>query len=241
MPKDDHERKSLALKDPWQIRKTALDKELSPYDVGRAFFHINQRRGFKSNRKSQDNEAGVVKQSIAELEMRLSETGARTLGEFLADRNASGEPVRARRLGDQTSALYDLYPDRYMLEKEFDEIWSSQASYNPLLFSDDAKEAIKGIIFYQRKLKPQEVGRCTLIPEETRISKSLPSFQRFRIYQELANLSWLDRGGQGAPGHVFFRSKRRPFLRARSEEEGHLQRDEADPEEDGCLRLRRLL
>ena len=196
MPKDDHERKSLALKDPWQIRKTALDKELSPYDVGRAFFHINQRRGFKSNRKSQDNEAGVVKQSIAELEMRLSETGARTLGEFLADRHASGEPVRARRLGDQTSALYDLYPDRYMLEKEFDEIWSSQASYNPALFSGDAKDVIKGIIFYQRKLKPQEVGRCTLIPEETRISKSLPSFQRFRIYQELANLAWLDREGR---------------------------------------------
>ena len=102
MPKDDHKRKSLALKDPWQIRKTALDKELSPYDVGRAFFHINQRRGFKSNRKSQDNEAGVVKQSIAELEMRLSETGARTLGEFLADRHASGEPVRARRRVGQT-------------------------------------------------------------------------------------------------------------------------------------------
>ena len=59
--------------------------------------------------------------------------------------------------------------------------------------------AIKGIIFYQRKLKPQEVGRCTLIPEETRISKSLPSFQRFRIYQELANLFWLDREGKAHP------------------------------------------
>ena len=104
--------------------------------------------------------------------------------------------MRARRLGSQTSALYDLYPDRYMLEKEFDAIWSSQASYNPSLFSDDAREAIKDKIFYQRKLKPQEVGRCTLIPEEKRISKSLPSFQRFRIYQELANLSWLDREGR---------------------------------------------
>ncbi len=196
MPEDENERKSLALKDPWQIRKSALDNELNPFDVGRAFFHINQRRGFKSNRKSQDNEAGVVKQSIAELEMRLFETGARTLGEFLADRNASGKTVRARRLGDQTSALYDLYPNRYMLEKEFDEIWSSQALYNPSLFSDEAKDAVKGIIFYQRKLKPQEVGRCTLIPEEERIPKCLPSFQRFRIYQELANLSWLDRDGK---------------------------------------------
>lgn len=199
MPEDEHERRTLALKDPWQIRKTALDKEMSPYDVGRAFFHLNQRRGFKSNRKSQDNEAGVVKQSIAELEMRLSETGARTLGEFLADRHASGEPVRARRLGSQTSALYDLYPDRYMLEKEFDAIWSSQAAFNPSLFNDEAKDAVKDIIFYQRKLKPQEVGRCTLIPEETRVSKSLPSFQRFRIYQELANLSWLDREGKAHP------------------------------------------
>ena len=64
MPEDDDQRHALAFKDPYSIRKKALDEQVHPHEMGRAIFHINQRRGFKSNRKSGDNEAGVVKQSI---------------------------------------------------------------------------------------------------------------------------------------------------------------------------------
>ena len=195
MPTDEKERQAVALKDPYSIRKAALDKAVAPEDLGRALFHINQRRGFKSNRKSGDNEAGVVKQSVAALEMQLMERKARTFGEFLADRHAKKETVRARRLGPKTSDLYEFYPNRAMLEHEFDLLWSTQASYNPGLYKEEKAEQLKDIIFFQRKLKPQEVGRCTFLPEEKRISKALPSFQRFRIYQELSNLCWLDKEG----------------------------------------------
>ena len=117
MPSDKTARQALALKDPYSIRKKALDEQIDPFDMGRALFHINQRRGFRSNRKSGDNEAGVVKQSIADLEVKLMEKKARTIGEFLADRHATKDTVRARRLGPKTSDLYEFYPNRSMLEQ----------------------------------------------------------------------------------------------------------------------------
>ncbi|MDC0649925.1 type II CRISPR RNA-guided endonuclease Cas9 [Alphaproteobacteria bacterium] len=195
MPEDEDQRQALAFKDPYPIRKKALDEKVHPHEMGRAIFHINQRRGFKSNRKSGDNEAGVVKQSVAALEVKLMEQKARTIGEFLADRHETKDTVRARRLGSKTADLYEFYPDRAMLEQEFDKLWQAQAAFDANLYNEEAKERIKGVVFFQRKLKPQEVGRCTFLPEEKRISKALPSFQRFRIYQELSNLAWIDRDG----------------------------------------------
>ena len=195
MPEDEDQRQALAFKDPYPIRKKALDEKVHPHEMGRAIFHINQRRGFKSNRKSGDNEAGVVKQSVAALEVKLMEQKARTIGEFLANRHETKDTVRARRLGSKTADLYEFYPDRAMLEAEFDKLWQAQAVFDASLYNEDAKERIKGVVFFQRKLKPQEVGRCTFLPQKNRISKALPSFQRFRIYQELSNLAWIDRDG----------------------------------------------
>lgn len=88
MPEDKAERKSLELKNPWLSRKIALDQAVSPYDLGRALFHINQRRGFKSNRIAQDSEQGVVHNSIRDFKDRMKQACARTVGEFLADRFA---------------------------------------------------------------------------------------------------------------------------------------------------------
>ena len=50
MPIDETERRNLAELDPYELRAHGLDKPLAPYELGRALFHLNQRRGFKSNR-----------------------------------------------------------------------------------------------------------------------------------------------------------------------------------------------
>ena len=182
MPEDDAERQALSFVDPYAIRKKALDHQVTPFEFGRAIFHINQRRGFKSNRKSADGESGVVKQSIAALAQKLKEKNARTIGEFLADRNQQREPVRARRLGQKKDDLYELYLDRAMLENEFDQLWAMQAGFDSGFYTDSKKEVLKNTIFYQRPLKPQEVGKCVFLAHEDRCAKALPSFQRFRIY-----------------------------------------------------------
>ena len=44
MPTDEKERKSLVSIDPYEIRALALDAKVNPYNIGRAFFHLNQRR-----------------------------------------------------------------------------------------------------------------------------------------------------------------------------------------------------
>ena len=64
-----------------------------------------------------------------------------------------------------------------MYEKEFDMIWSKQAEYDPEFYNAAKGDEIKKqIIFYQRPLKPQKVGRCTFLPKEERIAKALPSY-----------------------------------------------------------------
>ena len=146
MPQDETSRKSLAFKNPYIIRKEALDNDIDPFDIGRAIFHINQRRGFKSSRKTDSNEGGVVKESIAVLEQNLMKTGSRTIGEFLANRNEKRETVRARRLGSKSSDLYELYPNRYMLEQEVDLIWKAQNHYNASIFTEVNLTKIKDII-----------------------------------------------------------------------------------------------
>src|SRR3546814_11449946 len=65
-PEDIRERKALELLDPYELRAKGLDQVLAPYEFGRALFHMNQRRGFKSNRKtdSRENDSRVMKDEI---------------------------------------------------------------------------------------------------------------------------------------------------------------------------------
>ncbi len=48
--------------DPYALRALGLTEKLSLHELGRALFHINQRRGFKSNRKmdAKSNEGGKI-------------------------------------------------------------------------------------------------------------------------------------------------------------------------------------
>jgi len=186
MPKDNNERQALVRKNPWIIRKKALDKGVHPHEMGRALFHINQRRAFQSNRLMQDEETGVINSSIAAFKQKLKKAGARTVGEFLADRKfvKEGEnykeqdiAVRARRSGTKQDDLYDFYPDRQMLKEEFDTLWAAQQSFHPECYTDESRDKLRKIIFDQRPLKPQIPGRCRFLPCERRAARALPSFQ----------------------------------------------------------------
>lgn len=203
MPEDELERRALVLLDPYSIRARGLDEPLTLHEFGRALFHLNQRRGFKSNRKTdrRDSESGALKQAIRGVRERLALSGCRTVGEWLAKRHASGEPVRARLR--QTRVLrpdgkarinreYDLYIDRKMVEDEFDALWVAQANFFPATFTNFARDELKDTLLYQRKLRPVTPGRCTLVPDEPRAPLALPGAQRFRMLQEANNLRVLN-------------------------------------------------
>src|SRR5690606_30963177 len=90
MPTDETERKALERLDPYWLRAAALDERLELHEIGRAIFHLNQRRGFLSNRiaDADESEKSAMKAGMRALETELEEAKARTLGEFLARRHA---------------------------------------------------------------------------------------------------------------------------------------------------------
>lgn len=201
-PEDEVVRKKLVLKDPFSLRAKGLDEALPPEEFARALFHINQRRGFKSNRKTdkKETDSSALKKAIGQLREAMQLTGCRTVGEWLNGRHQKGLSVRARyrenRLikEDGKSKIeksYDLYIDRAMIEDEFDALWAKQSELNPALFHETARAELKDCLLHQRPLKPVKPGRCTLMPDEERAPMALPSQQRFRIYQEVNNLRML--------------------------------------------------
>lgn len=184
MPPDPKAREELQRLDPYSLRARALAEPLHPFELGRALFHLNQRRGFKSNRKSGGEEEEDKKKlgtAIEGLRLRIQESGARTLGEFLARRHAQKEAVRARE-------EVGLYPERAMYEEEFDSIRQKQGEHHNL--SSVQWDMLRSIIFHQRPLRPVEPGWCQFEFEnrERRAARALPVFQEFRILQEVNNL-----------------------------------------------------
>lgn len=213
-PTDEAARKALERLNPYELRAKGLDFALTPAEFARAVFHLNQRRGFQSNRKTdkKESDSSALKAAIGSLQASLDPNGAdgkaRTVGEFLWQRikpQKDGGPlrpglVRARyrqipvQKDDGKTRIdksYDLYMDRAMVQAEFNALWAKQAEFNPTLYSETAKKELDYRLWHQRKLRPVQPGRCTLIPDEPRAPLALPSQQRFRTYQEVHNLRLL--------------------------------------------------
>lgn len=202
---DEAERKALVTLNPYSLRAKGLDEALTAEEFGRALFHINQRRGFKSNRKTdkKDNDSGALKKAISKLRESLHTENCRTVGEWLHKRDIADLTVRARYRQNKVikddgktriDKSYDLYIDRAMISDEFDALWRKQAELNPALFTEAARADLKDVLLHQRPLKPVKPGRCTFMPEEERAPLALPSTQRFRMYQEVNNLRILRAG-----------------------------------------------
>lgn len=198
-PKDENKRKSFCLFNPYDIRTRALDDKVSLDELGRAIFHLNQRRGFKSNRKADGGEDGKIRKAVEKLEKTFQEEGCRTLGEFYQKRLQRGQSIRARLEGAGAKAEYPFYPSRQMIEHEFDKIWVKQTEYYPDILTKEAKTKIRSTLLYQRPLKPAKPGKCFLEPSENRAPIASPYFQRFRIMQTINELRIINRYGDKRP------------------------------------------
>lgn len=201
-PSDTQERRALETLNPYELRARGLDTALTPPEFARALFHINQRRGFQSNRKTDkaDKDGSLMKNAIRGLHQKLVEENCRTLGEWLHKRHQLGLSVRARLRGKTAKdKQYDFYADRAMISREFDLLWEKQSALQPAIYTPEKGQILRDILLHQRDLKPVKPGRCTLLPDEVRAPLALPSVQRFRILQELNNLRYLDDGLQQHP------------------------------------------
>jgi CRISPR-associated endonuclease Csn1 len=96
--------------------------------------------------------------------------------------------------GLEAKAPYDFYPDRAVLEDEFDQIWDAQAAFWPDVLTDERKAHLFRVMFYQRPLKAAIVGKCSFNPSEPRLAKAHPLFQEFRLIKEVNELELGDAG-----------------------------------------------
>ena len=190
MPADKAAAQRVAALDPYPLRAKGVSEPLAPHELGRVLFHLNQRRGFKSNRKTDrdPNESGKIADGAKALNAALD---GRTYGQFLAANDR--KRVRMRPEGDG----YDFYPERAHLEDEFDRIWARQADSNPALLTDIVRNRLRRIVFFQRELKKPKVGGCTFFNQEERLPKNSQLFQELRLYQEVNHLK-IERAGEVA-------------------------------------------
>lgn len=192
MPPSD--RAAFFALDPYDTRGRAAAGKAVLHDLGRAIWHISKHRGFNSNRKtdrSNEDDSGKIASASAVLRQKLVDEGFATYGAWLASRHAQKQPVRVRPQAIGNETAYEFYPQRAMLEAEFDHIWGLQAPHHPAL-TDAAKAVIRDAVFFQRPLKPVKPGRCTFFPEEYRLPKWHPLAQEFLILQQLNMLRLLD-------------------------------------------------
>ena len=176
---------------PYALRAKALDEKLPLFHIGRALFHLNQRRGFKSNRKTdrKDNDKGKIALGIDELRAEMHRAKAPTYGAWLATRREAGHVVRLRAGSEaMTEAGYAYYPERSLLEDEFFRIWDAQATHYPDILTPERRAHLFTVMFYQRPLKKPRVGKCAFNPLEERLAKTHPVFQEFRLYKEVNEL-----------------------------------------------------
>ncbi|HNS22185.1 MAG TPA: type II CRISPR RNA-guided endonuclease Cas9 [Sedimentisphaerales bacterium] len=180
LPQGRDELVSLFQSDPYELRKRGLDERLDPYAFGRALYHLAQRRGFKSNRKSgKAREDGPVIKGAAALQKEMTAQGCRTLGEYFDVLSVQEQRVR------------EHYTFRSMYLEEFDLLWAAQARYYPQILTEDLRRRVRDeIMFFQRPLKPTDnlIGDCELEPGQKRCPRGDWYALRFRILQDVNNL-----------------------------------------------------
>ncbi len=155
-------------------QKLDLSDQTQRYILGRALYHLNQRRGFLSNRKEATKESeGAVKEGISELSQDIEKAGCTYLGEYFYHLYNEGKKIRSR---------YTARKEHYL--KEFRAICEMQELDHQLV------EKLEKAIFTQRPLKSQKgtVGVCTFEKGKARCPSSHPLYEDFRMYSFLNNI-----------------------------------------------------
>ncbi len=154
-----------------------LSSMVDRYTLGRALYHLAQRRGFLSNRKAEGNDDGTVKGAIKRLDKDMAEAGCNYLGEFYYQLFLAGEKIR-------TGDGYGYAGRIAHYEKEFKAICEKQK------LSEELQRALYRAIFFQRPLKSQKglVGFCTFEKDKARCPVSHPHFEEFRMRSFINNI-----------------------------------------------------
>lgn len=171
-------------KTPYAYRHKCLHESLDfnsmtdRYILGRAFYHMIQRRGFLSNRKDQSgDDTGKVKESISNLTQEMHDDGYEYLGDYFYSLYNKGEKIRNH---------YTARNEHYLAE--FKAICEKQKLDKNL--GPEIVRQIEKAIFDQRPLKSQkgQVGKCVFEKNKTKCPSSHPMYEEFRMLSFINNI-----------------------------------------------------
>lgn len=171
-------------KTPYAYRHKCLHESLDfssitdRHILGRAFYHMIQRRGFLSNRKDQSgDDTGMVKESISNLTQEMHDAGYEYLGDYFYSLYNKGEKIRNH---------YTARNEHYLAE--YKAICEKQELDKNL--GHEVVHQIEKAIFYQRPLKSQkgQVGKCVFEKNKTRCASSHPMYEEFRMLSFINNI-----------------------------------------------------
>ena len=167
--------------DPYDLRRRAFDGEsLAPHEIGRAIYHLAQRRHFKgrdiddvsdgvepSGDEADDQKTASAREEVVHALRNEGET----LGAWLARR---GDHERKR--GEH--AL------RKVVEDEFEKVWSP-------LVPESFSSSIRHAIFFQRPVfwRLNTLGECRFIPGADLCPRGSWLSQQRRMLEKVNNLS----------------------------------------------------
>ena len=171
-------------KTPYAYRHKCLHESLDfssitdRHILGRAFYHMIQRRGFLSNRKDQSaDDTGKVKESISNLTQEMHDAGYEYLGDYFYSLYNKGEKIRNH---------YTARNEHYLAE--FKAICEKQDLDKNL--GPEVVRQIEKAIFDQRPLKSQkgQVGKCVFEKNKTKCPSSHPMYEEFRMLSFINNI-----------------------------------------------------
>ncbi|MDD5363020.1 MAG: HNH endonuclease domain-containing protein [Ignavibacteria bacterium] len=172
---------------PYEIRVELADKfddndKNRLFKIGRVLYHLTQRRGFKTNRKSGKSSYGeneYFKKFYESHPDKINWTASK-IWMYLLSQVDENEKLRIKRIRNSGIIQRDEY------EKEFNTICTKQKLNNELI------EKLRKAIYYVRPLRSQKglVGKCTFENGKPRIPVSHPLFEEFRALQFINNIKW---------------------------------------------------
>lgn len=189
----------------YALRSRALDERISDAELCRVLIHLAQRRGFKSNRKSDasDKEAGKLLSAVSENDRRMKENGYRTVGEMLYKDALFAEHKRNK------SENYLSTVTRAAVEAEARLILDTQAEKGNVKVTAGFKESYLNILLSQRAFDEgpggnspyggnqieKMIGFCTFEKEKPRAPKASYSFEYFQLLQKVNHIRLLSDDG----------------------------------------------
>lgn len=176
-------------KDVWTLRLEGLDELLDRKEWARVLTNIAKRRGYKSNRKTdeEDKEVGKLSKGTIENKNILKEKGYRTIGEMFYKDEKFKENKR-NKAGEYNNTVL-----RSMLINEVHQLFEAQRRLNSKFANEEFEKEYIEIVTYQKPFITQELlekmlGKCTFEQDEPRAPKNSYTFERFMLLQKVNNL-----------------------------------------------------